>query len=249
MNSTLSTAQAKTTVAKTVGIFREWLHSRRQAPRTIEKHITLVERWMHDEQIENLPPAVITDARISRWVNRRDTDARYVTRYNNLSSLKSFCSFLCARGLIGFDPSRGVKIDAEKSPPKKTRRSQSFTSTEIANIISCAEKEGDTFWPFAIAVAQVTGMQLSEIANLEWSSFSKVPGYIVIPSHRYESSTRLDSMLTEIPVEHAKWMFPQQRAFATDPKRRAYLSVLFRRLCEKAGVEAGKPFKLLGQSR
>ncbi len=54
-------------------------------------------------------------------------------------------------------------------------------------------------------------------------------------------SDALQSLVEEIPVTDAEYVFPEQRAIIHSPKLRASLSMQFTRLCERVGIE-GKSF-------
>jgi integrase len=105
------------------------------------------------------------------------------------------------------------------------------------------------FWDFAIRLSHETGLRLGDICQLQWENFSK-PGIIALwmdkTNNRVEVpvSDAILELASNIPVDHNKFLFPQQRETITDEKKRSLLSVQFRRLCEAAKV-TGKSFHCL----
>lgn len=247
----LITTGRKMTIAKCIEPFREWMQSRGQSPRTIERHVTTIERWMHDIQVENMPPSAITEKQLAKWVNRKTTDAGYLTRSTDISSIRSFFAFLCAKGWVAGDPSQAVGVDRDtlSHEQKEPTVREPFNNLEVKRLLTYLEKQGDVFWGFAVRLARSTGLRLSDIAQLEWKCF-ETAGKVIV--HTGKTNQRIEQpmtetlteLLTEIPVESSKYLFPEQRDIILDVKRRAYLSVQFGRLCAKAGVQ-GKSFHSL----
>ena len=109
-----------------------------------------------------------------------------------------------------------------------------------------------TFWRFAVKLSRETGLRLSDVCNLEWGCFSagKVAVWMEKTDQRieHEISEDLQDMVTQIPVTHDKYLFPEQHATITSVKRRALLSVQFKRLCERLDI-AGKSFHCLRHAK
>ena len=105
------------------------------------------------------------------------------------------------------------------------------------------------FWNFAVQVSFETGLRLSDICQLEWSCFA-TPGKLKVWSDKtnkrleLEFNDGLTELLTALPVCHAKYLFPEQRAVIRSVKKRGLLSVQFKRLCEKLEIH-GKSFHCL----
>ena len=106
-----------------------------------------------------------------------------------------------------------------------------------------------SFWLFAVRVSSTTGLRLSDVAGLEWRCFGE-PGKIIVfiqkTGRRIEHplTPELETMVTQIPVVSATYLFPDQHAIISDVKRRALLSVQFTRLCQSIGI-LGRSFHSL----
>jgi integrase len=102
------------------------------------------------------------------------------------------------------------------------------------------------FWLFAVKCSAQTGLRLSDVANLEWRCFGE-PGKLVVwmdkTNRRIEHvlSPELEEMVTQIPVSSPTHLFPEQHQIVSDVKRRALLSVQFKRICERIGI-SGKSY-------
>jgi len=102
------------------------------------------------------------------------------------------------------------------------------------------------FWLFAVRCSSTTGLRLSDIASLEWRSFSE-PGKIVVwmdkTNRRIEHplTPELEAMVTQIPVNNPKRLFPEQHEIISDVHRRSLLSIQFKRICERVGIK-GKSY-------
>ncbi|MEI6198062.1 MAG: tyrosine-type recombinase/integrase, partial [Verrucomicrobiota bacterium] len=97
------------------------------------------------------------------------------------------------------------------------------------------------FWLFAVRCSSTTGLRLSDIAGLEWRCFGE-PGKLVVwmdkTNRRIEHPLpeELETMVTQIPLASPTHLFPDQHEIISDVKRRALLSVQFKRLCERIGI-------------
>jgi integrase len=105
------------------------------------------------------------------------------------------------------------------------------------------------FWQFAVRVSFETGLRLSDICQLEWSCFATA-GQLNTWSDKTNKrvslafNDELTELLAALPVVHAKYLFPEQRALILSIKKRGGLSVQFKRLCEKLEIH-GKSFHCL----
>jgi len=97
------------------------------------------------------------------------------------------------------------------------------------------------FWLFAVRCSSTTGLRLSDIAGLEWRCFGE-PGKLVVwmdkTNRRIEHPlpAELETMVSGIPLTSPTHLFPAQHAIISDVKRRALLSVQFKRMCERIGI-------------
>ena len=107
------------------------------------------------------------------------------------------------------------------------------------------------FWLFAVRCSAETGLRLSDIAGLEWRCFEA--GKLVVWQEKtnqrieHNLSPIIEEMVTRVPATSHSRIFPEQHAIVNDVKRRALLSVTFKRICERAGV-MGKSFHSLRHS-
>ena len=97
------------------------------------------------------------------------------------------------------------------------------------------------FWLFAVRCSVQTGLRLSDIAGLEWRCFGE-PGKLVVwmdkTNRRIEHPLpeELETMVTQIPLASPTHLFPDQHEIINDVKRRALLSVQFKRICKRIGI-------------
>jgi integrase len=109
------------------------------------------------------------------------------------------------------------------------------------------------FWLFAVRCASETRLRLSDIAQLEWRCFGEA-GKIVVWTEKtnrrmeFPVSEAVGNLITDIPVNDADFVFPEQRALIRDPKKRSGLSVEFARLLERLDIK-GKSFHSLRHFR
>jgi integrase len=250
-------AGRKTTIAKEIPQFTEWLKSIGRAPKTIDNRLTVINSWMHDMQVENLPPSAINEAHVAKWVNNKRNPAGLSTRKEYLSALRAFFQYLCGAGLCVMDPAALVQVDLDvlDHEQKESRITQPFTDSEVDKLLEyLSSDEGSEyadadFCYFAVRVARETGFRLADIATLEWKMFEKDGCLTVWTGKRNKRlelpiSKELAQLVTEIPVNHAKYLWPKQCSMARDMNRRACLSVVFSRFVERAGIE-GKTFHSL----
>ncbi len=142
-----------------------------------------------------------------------------------------------------------VNQDILDHDQKEHRERQPFTREEVKQILNYCRKESLTFWEFATLAGYELGLRLGGICNLEWECFRK-QGVIVVNTRKRDKrlelpiSERLAQLATEIPVTDPKFLFPEQREKLLDVEKRAALSMQFKRICEKLGIE-GKSFHSL----
>jgi integrase len=145
------------------------------------------------------------------------------------------------------------KEQAEKAP---------FTDEEVKQILSALRHDWTLaqsgkhelfhhaptvlFWLVAVKVAQETGLRLSDIAQLEWRCFGEADKLVVWTEKtnkrmEHKISESLQNLIGEVPVNDPEYVFPEQRAIIRDVAKRSLLSVQFKRLLERLGIE-GKSF-------
>lgn len=111
------------------------------------------------------------------------------------------------------------------------------------------------FWEVASRLSWELALRISDAACLEWASFS-LGGHIVIWTRKRDKrialpiSDALSEFITTIPVNNARYVFPNQCELWNDHKKRAYLSVRFVFFLKQAGLEAhGRTYHSLRHSR
>jgi integrase len=246
------TAGRRITLAAALDAWRAWMTANR-TPRTVDTFVPVVARWIHDMNMGSHAPASVTEKHVSDWVNNKRAKSKANTRRVYISMIGVFLDYCAIKGWMVGNPARLVTVnfDQLEHEQKETAERGTFTKAELHKLLSTAAE--DPFWKFAILLGYETGLRLGDIAGLEWASFEKEGQVIVWTDKRNKRvavpvSDQLTNMLPEIPVASDKHLFPDQREISRDMKRRAGLSVQFRRLAEKAGVE-GKPFHCLRHTR
>jgi integrase len=111
------------------------------------------------------------------------------------------------------------------------------------------------FWEVAARLSWELALRISDAATLEWASF-ELAGHIVIWTKKRDKrialpiSDELSEFITTIPVNNARYVFPDQCELWNDHKKRAYLSVRFSHFLAQAGLEApGRTYHSLRHSR
>ncbi len=103
-----------------------------------------------------------------------------------------------------------------------------------------------SFWRFAVICSRENGLRLSDIAQLEWRCVTDAHTLTVWTGKTnkrlvHKMSPYLEGALFAIIPTHPDFVFPEQNAISRDVKRRALLSVQFKRICEAVGIK-GKSF-------
>lgn len=219
-------------------------------PKTISNNLMSVNCWVRDAKLETLPPSTITEKHISQWLNAAG-DSKYGTRQIHLAAIRSFFGLCCARGWSIGNPAQAVvvKQDGLTHEQLQPAEREPFTAEEVKKLIRDCEDRKDTFWHFAISLASELGLRLGAICQLEWDCFEKA-GFVSVIKHKRHKrlelpiSEKISELVTLIPVVNHRYLFPDQRAMIVDIKRRAGLSMQFKRLCERLDIN-GKSFHCL----
>lgn len=246
------TSGRRTTVQQAISPWKDWLKNKRQSPNSIANAETWVTAWMN-----TLPPSkkqlmAITGSDIDAWINNPASTVKLSTRRVMLSAIRSFYAFVSSNGWCIGNPSALVNVDPFplSHEQKEIYRQPIFTDDDIAKLmVACHPRTGRPhaeFWSVAIPLSQFTGLRLSDIASLEWACLSNL-GRIAVWTRKRDRRVELpldfslSVALLSVAMVHPKYLFPEQREIACDPKRRAILSTEFRRLCQVCGI-SGKSF-------
>jgi integrase len=149
----------RTTVAKAIEPFREWMRSRGRSPKTIAENTITINAWMREMKLESLPPSAVTETHIAIWINDPGKKRGQRSRKVALCHIHMFFAFGCANGWIAADPSQAIDIDynvlshyqkeaRERLPftPEELERLKAYLETEMRIIgrdMKCVEQAGE----------------------------------------------------------------------------------------------------------
>jgi len=173
------------------------LKSVSRAAKTIRNHELAVSDWMKAAKTESLPPSAITPQHIGKWINNPKLTWKRGTRLAALAGVRSFFSFCADQGWTVSDPSQLVEVDYSvmSHAQKEGVDKQPFTEDEVKRLLTELRKDWKRtetgkhelfrdpmdvlFWLVAVSVGKETGLRLSDIAQLEWRSFSEADHMVV----------------------------------------------------------------------
>jgi integrase len=236
------------TVAEAVQPFKDWMQAINRSPKTIFNHNASITAWLTAMDLDDTPLPAVSPRDIEECINDPTSSSRAHSRKMVLAAPRAFFGFCCARGWVDVDPTTAVKVDETGSEPDRPRtKPKPFTKLEINRLLDDCIKREDIFWQFAITLASDTGLRLADICNLEWDCFTK-HGVMQVRigniDKRLAIGKAVDDVLTEIPVDDPKYLFPEERATMVEPSKRALFSVQFKRMCERLDIH-GKTFETL----
>jgi len=217
------------------------------APRTIANSFEVVNRWVNENSLLHASPFAATSQHVNDWINNPKSESKASTRRIAISIIGKFLEFCTHKGWNMGNQAKLVRVNMNllSHEQKETTERHPFTKSEVSKLL----RDLDGFWKFAVRIGWETGLRLGDICQLEWSCFDRPNEVIVWTDKRNKRvavpiSEELSALLTTIPMQDAKYIFPEQRATLLDSSRRAVLSVYFKRYCERAGIE-GKSFHSL----
>lgn len=232
-----------------------------KSEKTVANNALVVGNWMSGMKIGALPPSAVTADHISLWINSPKLTWKRSTRQVALASVRTFFGFCSDQGWIVADPSQLVVIDysAMTHEQKESVEKLPFTEADVKLIqdslevdyanekpVLLQDRRQVLFWRVAVAVAQETGLRLSDVAQLSWRSFGE-PGKLVVWTEKtnkrmeHPISEVIQNLVAEVPVSDAEFLFPLQSKTIKDVARRAALSVQFSRILDRLKIE-GKSF-------
>ena len=239
-----------------------------KAEKTVFNNLRALDSWMSHARVEAVPPSSITPQHIDRWINDPNLEWKLSTRQINLSGVRNFFEFCTDKGWIASDPSQLVELDYSvmSHEQKEDVEKNPFTEDEVKLILSELRKDWHKaatdkqelfkdsnhvlFWLAAVMIGKETGLRLSDIAQMEWRSFSE-PGKLVVWTKKRNKRVEhtigetLQNFIGEIPVADAQYLFPEQCELARHVSKRAGLSVQFRRLLNRLDIDPDKSFHSL----
>lgn len=230
----------KVTMQEAVDLWGKRMSMKGRANKTIHNNVTAVERWLELCSLTRKAPAFVEHKHIHNYANSDKAGNKASSRRVVLSSIRGFIEFCCGEGWRVGNPANdvGINLDLMDHNQKESKSPTLFTENDIRHLIAVVD---DAFWRFAIQLSYETGLRLGDICQLEWECIDE--GHITVWTDKrnkrvgpFKLSSRLESMLIGLPVLSPKYIFPDQREKQRDPKRRAHLSVQFKRYCESAGL-------------
>lgn len=230
----------------------EWLKTQGHSAMTVHNMEMWIHAWARDQELTKRQVSSITEKDIAPWING-NTPSKAGTRAVMLSVLRSFFKFASARGWMMGNPADlvSVRMDNLLHVQKEVKKQPCFTDEEIRSLItetgSNLERPGYFFWNAAVPIGRWTGLRLGDIACLEWACLS-TPGKIAVWTQKRDKRVELPldpaelaKAIDSIERWDPEFIFPRARDLILDPKRRSGLTVQFKRLCERVGIE-GKSF-------
>ncbi len=128
------------------------------APKQARAQVAIVQRFLWGQGIAEA--GQITTATIEAYLGLVGQRLSDKTLLNHLSALRRFCQFLRRRGLLGDDPTAGIRL---RMPERLLPRY--LGADDLAAVLQIARDEG--IWP-EVCLALSTGLRLSEMIRLRW---------------------------------------------------------------------------------
>jgi integrase len=225
------------------------------APDTFSAYDGTIRQWMQFCDCERKPLSAIPRRELDAFVNEDGVAAG--TRRGRLASLRSYYKFASSAGYCVGNPAERVRVKTRDLlfaglEPKHT---VPITEEEYRMLMASPALRG--FYRWATALGYWLGYRLRDIASYQLASLQENVSTIYQgkTGHRLQlplddpllGGGELNRILLEIlenTPSGAVFCFPEQRAMAIDTKRRAHLSVTYRRILQKHGI-AGKRFHSL----
>lgn len=241
-------AGRKLTMQQVIPEFIGWLTACGRSPKTIQNNRGTVLCWITERGLEKTPPSAITIEDISQWINDKNSRKNRASRAVALSCIRTLYSFMTAKGWVVSDPSRLVNVDFSilSHKQKQSKERQPFTDVELYQLEESLYHGGEAFWYFAVYCSNETGLRLGDICQLEWSCFSgNGNGQMSMAVWMDKTNTKVNHDMSlglikafdNVIPSDPKYLFPDQCAMIRDVKKRGILSVQFKRICEKLGIE------------
>ncbi len=238
------TAGGKVTNREAFKQWHAWTQTVGLTPATVERYSSYITAFLDRTGLWDKTPHAITAAHIDKFVNPADEPIKAATRSNRLNSIQSLFLVMSARGLVIGDPSREVRVKMHllTFDQKEPERFKPFSADELAQL----RKVEDPFWRAAALLGEHFGLRISDVAQLEWSSFAK-PGRIVVWTDKHDRRVEfqlpkeVEQAVAAIDKTHPRYVFPEQAETAQNTKLRSKLSTYFGRILERQGIE-GKSF-------
>ena len=213
---------------------------------------TIVNSFLEENNLSDANIDDITKEQIFATVNK-DNKASLNHKRKQITAIRGLISFAIANGYILKDPTYGIVVDKSKLSvkQKEPKRKIPFTEEDYDII----RKNCSYFWSIAADFAWWTGLRMSDIAQMEWDSFSE--NNLIV--HTVKTDTRvalpyddpligggiLRDTIARIEPDDEKYCFPKWNWFSNDEKARATLPTYFARELKRKhpkAFEEGKRF-------
>jgi integrase len=237
----------------------EWVVWRKTnaAPNTVRTQELVLRHLVKANDASKWPVTRLTFEHLDGFVNSKKDTTTASNRDVRLASIRSFFDFVTAKAYYAGNPSKLVRVrlnDLSHEQKEPVRRVP-FSEREFKHIM--AHTTGK--WKWWTALSYWAGLRLSDCACLEWGSI--MPDEIVVWTRKSGARVALpidDPLLGggelrgiffDMMAEclDPKYVFPDERAIALDPARRARHSVYYARILADLGIE-GKSFHCLRHS-
>jgi integrase len=233
----------------------EWLkaaHNRDESPATTAKNATVMAQWIEAENLGKLPPLALTEAHVSRFINRSD-DASYATRVRQLSVIRMFLGFCGVKGYVGENVAgkgrmavQHRKLSQAQLEPHKV---EPMTAAEVQLIME--NTTGFMRWGTGIAFA--AGLRLGDVAQLQHASI--VPGHLIVHTGKRNKRVKLpinerlapglaaalahaSAEFMAIDDEESPYLFPDAALqYADVTAGRPKFSIYYQRMLARVGIE------------
>lgn len=245
-------AGKRVTVGKAIEAWENGMRDVGAAPRTVQNSMEVIRRWAGAMDINSISPMSVTADHVGKWINDPSSPAKLTTRRIAISIIGQFLQFCTHRGWNMGNQAKLTRVNMNilSHEQKESKERQSFTTMEVMRLLAYLAVNNDNpFWQLAVRLSYETGLRLGDICQLEWTCFDRDGEIVVWTDKRNKRvavpiSLEVSSLISSLPVEDARYLFPVERKLVLDPSRRAALSVQFVRMCERTGI-TGKTFHCL----
>lgn len=243
------------TMMDALGRYKVWARSNLKE-RTAGSHISYTAKWIKDFDLSRLSPSSIDDGMVSSWVNslgKGDENLKASTRRVRKAAIKSFLNYCHSKGWMLSRPADLCRVKMERLThvQKETKSHVPMDDEDIKALMQAIRLPGPAasstwkaFWMMAIHLASVTGLRLGDICSLEWACFKGDEVAVWTAKRDKRINVKIPdavvNALCGMPVDDPTYIFPERRKIYQDEKRRAGLSVQFKRLCVTAANHSGR---------
>jgi integrase len=214
------------TARAALAAYREYLTRSELSDLTSHMYALRVESFL-DKRMD-MPMSAFTEAIVYAFVNPKSPIV-VGTRNNRRNALLHFFNYCAARGFTLGNPAELVSVQTHTLSHKQ------MEPTLKKPVFYVDMKVLPDFWRVAAKMAMTFGLRLSDVAGLEWASFSE-PGKLVVWTDKTRTRIQFDvppeiqEEINVLPKRDPELLFPDQWEIAQSPTKRALLSVQFKRL-------------------